>query len=159
MSDLGQYVYRVIVAAVFTSVLLAVTPGKGTIAAVIRLSAGVFLLLSAVSPIANSTGNYFLDSVTDIETEADHIIVAAQESRDSEIALVIKERTEAYISDMASGLGANLQVEIAIQTKSPYLPLSIIISGAVSPLTKQRLTSVIEKDLGIPEESQIWKLA
>jgi hypothetical protein len=60
---------------------------------------------------------------------------------------------------MASKLGAKVQVEITVQEQIPYLPQNVIISGAVSPLTKQRLSAAIEKDIGLPEESQIWKLA
>ena len=158
MSDIGQYVYTVILAAVFVGVLLAVAPEKGTIRATVGLVAGSFLVTVVISPMVGlrtyDLNNYFLD----IETDASDIIENARLQTEEEIASVIKAETEAYISSIALEYGVDVQVEIGMNKESPYAPEEIKIIGAVSPLVKQRLVSVIEKDIGLSEEAQIWML-
>ena len=159
MSDIGQYVYSVIVAAIFVSVLLIVAPEKGALRSMIGLAAGIFLVIAVLSPFVGLKTNELQNYFEDIDADAADIINDARLRTDEEIARVIKAETEAYISSKALEFGADVQVEIAIKQESPYTPESITIIGAVAPLMKQRLGSVLETDIGLSEESQKWILA
>lgn len=159
MSAMGEYLFTIVAAALFVSVLQILVTKKTTVSTVIKLVSGIFLLYTVVSPLVAFRVNDTIEHITDIENDASLLIADACISRDDEIRSVIKQNAEAYVLDKALVLGANIQVELTVQNESPYLPEKITLTGAVSPLIKKQLTSVIEKDIGLPEELQIWKLA
>lgn len=159
MTGTGEYIFTIILAAVFVSVLQILSPGKGVASVGIRFVASIFLVVVAIKPVVDIRIGDMTDYFSDIETDASFIIDAAQEQTDSEIVKVIKERAEAYISDMALEFGADIEVSIEIQKESPYLPEYVTIKGAVAPLARERISSVLEKDFNLPKEAQMWKLA
>ena len=66
----------------------------------------------------------------------------------------IKQRVEAYISNRAETIGAEIQASVSLG--EDCVPVSVRITGKISPLNRSRLTQVIVSELGIPREQQEW---
>ena len=75
---------------------------------------------------------------------------------DSETAAIIKNRSEAYILDKASSAGIRIDVDISVCQQVPFTPETVTIVGNAPPYIKTQLTEIIEKDIGISKEHQIW---
>jgi stage III sporulation protein AF len=72
------------------------------------------------------------------------------------LADIIKDRTEAYILDKAAAMGAAITVVVSVSGDEPPVPLGVEISGPVSPYMKLRLEEMIQEDLNIAKENQVW---
>lgn len=69
---------------------------------------------------------------------------------------IIKQRTAAYILDKAQDLHAEVDVKVTLADGTPPVPESVMVEGKISPYSKTRLQKIIEDDLGITKEQQIW---
>jgi len=155
MIEIGRYLYSVIIASLFVSILMAITPGTKAVKGVIKLSTGIFLVIVVVSPFTQNRLSDLIGYVEDIKIDASGIITQAEIYTDTEIAKVIKQQTESYVLDKASDFGAEISVELALNGDT-YFPETITIRGSVSPVAKQQLSKLIADELGISEEMQTW---
>ena len=158
MSAVGQYIYTVIASAILTSILFSILPENSAITACVKMSVSIFMILIILSPLLKTQLGNIIQYFENIETNSSHIIAQAQAATNDEIRQVIKEQAESYILDKAVALGVDIQVNLTLSSGNSYVPKQVTISGAVSPLIRQHLTTLIAEDLGIPEESQTWIL-
>lgn len=158
MSWFGRYIYNIIIAALMVSILLAITPTKSISASLIRIMVGIFLIMIVIAPATRLQIDDMLNNLSEIDTSSAAIIAEAERYSSARQGQVIKQSVESYILNIASGLGAEISVEIQLSDDFPCTPDSVRLTGPVSPLVKQRLSVVISQDLGIPEESQTWVL-
>ena len=158
MSWFGRYIYNIIIAALMVSILLAITPTKSISASLIRIVVGIFLIMIVIAPATRLQIDDMLNNLSEIDTSSAAIIAEAERYSSARQGQVIKQSVESYILSIASGLGAEISVEIQLSDDFPCTPDSVRLTGPVSPLVKQRLSVVISQDLGIPEESQTWVL-
>ena len=56
--------------------------------------------------------------------------------------------------DKAANLGAELTAVVKLDDKG--MPVSVALSGEISPGNRAALSRIIEQDLGLGEEAQIW---
>ena len=140
------------------SILLAITPTKSISASLIRIVVGIFLIMIVIAPATRLQIDDMLNNLSEIDTSSAAIIAEAERYSSARQGQVIKQSVESYILNIASGLGAEISVEIQLSDDVPCTPDSVRLTGPVSPLVKQRLSVVISQDLGIPEESQTWVL-
>lgn len=156
MENVAGYLIRVTAAAIFCAIIKAISGKNGTVGAVIRLLTGLFLAVSVVSPLATrSVGSMdaFLDGFS---MDASFAAEEGSAMSDNMRRKGIKEGLEAYILDKAMDHGAQIQVEVTLSEDDPPLPCTALISGNISPLEKSELSRILEKDLGIPKEAQLW---
>ena len=155
MQSIREYLLGVIAAAIICAVVSQIS-GKGSfLAAAIKLITGAFMLVVLISPIKHiqiRPANLF----SDISLQADEITAAAAETTQESMASIIKEQTRAYILDKADQYGAALTVDVTLSDADIPTPISVKISGKVSPYTKKMLSGIIANDLGIATEAQIW---
>ena len=155
MQDIREYLLGVIAAACICAIVTQI-PGKSSFpGVVIKLIAGIFMLLSLVSPLTDVRLKP-ISAITDVSRQANEITASAEDSTRESIAQIIKERTQAYILDKAESLGADLSVEITLSEDSIPTPVGVSISGNISPYSKKILSQTIAQDLGIDTEAQIW---
>ena len=148
-----QYIVTVTAAAALVSILLKLA-GPGTMGAIIRLTAGVFMALTVLGPVWKLE----LPDVSQwIAVSAAEGQAAAAEGekmgRDTQQA-IIKQRMEAYILDKAEAYDAVLEVEVTLDGDG--LPASVVLTGPVDPYTKACLTRIIASELGMEKEVQQW---
>ncbi len=156
MEFIKQYLLSITAAAIICSLAISLIGKKGAYAAVIKLICGLFLALTAFSPLTGIQITDFSSYLSDLTNSADSAVFAGQHTANEATATIIKSETEAYILDKASSMGLNIEVEVTVSDTSPPAPVCIRISGTISPYAKQQLRSIISSDLGIPEDKQTW---
>ena len=80
----------------------------------------------------------------------------AEEERKIALSELIKRETEAYILKQAQVFNANISVEIILSDDAMPVPEYVRISGQIAPYAKMQLINIIERELGVAEENQVW---
>lgn len=125
---------------------------KGREQALVRLVGGLLLTLALLRPLADVPwGNLALEAGSfQSQDQAEEYRQAQTEA----LAVVIAEKTEAYIWDKASDLGLACQVTVTTAPGESGIPLpdTVTIRGAYSA----DLAACIAEEVGIPAEKQFW---
>ena len=156
MEAIRQYLLTVTVCGIACSVLQSFFQKKGAISGMIKLLTGLVLTVTILSPwMKIQLGDFFVYWES-ISKDAQVIAEDGIAQSNSEWKKSIKEKTEAYILDKAATLQQELEAEVHLSEATPPVPDSVIIKGNVSPYAKRLLKQMIQVDLGILEENQIW---
>lgn len=145
-----------ICAALLCSIIYGLLDKKSGYFPLIKLICGLFITITAISPLTNISIPDISDYIGDTKFDAKRLIDESQTSAYESMSAIITENLESYILDVANGLGADIQVEIILDEQSPPSPCAVKITGNVSPYNKQRIQQIIEEQVGIPEDKQIW---
>ena len=153
MDGLREYVIRIVAAALISGIAIRLTGGGG-IGEIIRMLCGLFMSLVLLQPIIGRRELQWEFMLPQIRRQAEENVlegVAAAEKIRQEF---IMRQAETYISNRAAEMDTEIQAEIMLGEDN--LPESVVLTGAVSPLNKSRLTQIIASELGIPRERQEW---
>lgn len=155
MESLGQYVIFVISSAMICGVVLGFFP-NGAAKELVRMLCGIFLALSVLSPISRIDVAQWTDF--DLLFNKDAAQTAAMGEAYSQNALreIIKEETRAYILDKAAALGADISADVSVSGDALPVPVGVQVTGIFSPYVKQRLEVILQEELGIAKENQLW---
>ena len=122
----------------------------------IRVISGLLLSIVILSPAVN----WDFDAVmTYAESFGEAGALAAEAGSKlaaEEAGLIIKEELSAYILEKAAELHTDLRVDISLTDDVIPVPDSITLRGTISPYVKQMLQKILEEELGITKERQIW---
>lgn len=156
MDGIRQYILSVVAAAVLCAVIRTMASGKGTAASLIRLVSGIFLAFVVMAPVAHLELEalptvLMLDSQEAAEAAALGENIARDAAGD-----IIKQQTEAYILDKAEALGLELTVEVTLSGGELPTPAAVRIRGSASPYARAALQAMLEEELGISKENQLW---
>lgn len=154
MESLRQYVITVTAAAIIAGILAGFMDEKSSSGGLIRLIAGLFLAFAVISPVVQLDWDGITASLSDFSAEGSLAAAEGENIASETYSSIIKSETEAYILDKAAELSAELEVEVTLD--DGYVPAFVAIRGAVSPYAKLRLQQILEDDLGISKENQIW---
>lgn len=157
MEDIRQYLLSVIAAAIIAGLAVAIIGNRGALAAIVKLLAGLFVVMTVISPWTKLQLNDLSGYFSEMNLEGDRIAADAQRMVISARATIIKDRLEAYILDKAGSLKMDVSVDVKLTESDPPTPRFVTIEGLASPYAKQRLKQFISDELGIPEEQQSWK--
>lgn len=152
MSALGTWLLRVTACAVLVSLAGQLAP-DGTMKKITRFTGGILLMLTMLSPLlrfdpaAPEAGiSAYREAVAQLETEL-------AEERDDALAARIAEETGAYIESKADELGLRVRAEVTVEKRSgAFRPASAVLYGAENAALRE----LIERELGIAEEDQLW---
>ena len=156
MPPLKQYLLSIISAALVVCITTKMIPTTSKHRSLIQMIGGIFIVLTIVAPLSKLRVDNYLSFYSDISSEAQNQVDYGVDSANSAIRQVIKEQTESYILEKAAALGANLQAEVTLDSGEQPYPISVLISGNISPYAKKRRCEAIRDDIGIPEEMQKW---
>lgn len=112
--------------------------------------------ITVISPFLKLQISDFSKYLEDLERNAESFVEEGQLAASIEKSLIITQETESYILDKASSLGISVEVQVNLSDTDEQIPSSVILTGDASPYAKQRLQQMIEEDLGISEENQLW---
>lgn len=157
MNTIQEYLFQVTSAAIICGIVTGITAKKGSGASIIRLMTVVFMIITIMTPVVSVKMDHISGYFSQIETDSDAFVTAGSEASRDKITLVIKEKTQAYILDKASLLGADISVEVTLSDDALPFPIGVRLCGAVSPYAKNRLSKIIQDDFGIPLEEQKWE--
>lgn len=150
MSNVSGYLMRLICAAIVCALVGAV---EGNSQGIRRLIAGIFLTLTALSPM----GELDLPELDPdrLHADAQAAIMDGTKQADEMRTDIISEAYVAYIWNKAASMG--LELEIHLELDGEGLPRSVRLTGLASPLERQQLTQTIVQDLGVGKEDVTWK--
>lgn len=146
-------------AGMLTAAANALTP-KGKVKNVVRLLCGVVMALTLLKPFAGFDFTALSGSLIKYRAEAEGLSSALFETDDRLAALIIEGRCSAYILDKAQEYGLDAaQAVVTVKrgdegTWYPY-EASLTIEGREESL--ERLSYLIESELGIPKDRQHWR--
>lgn len=153
MDELRRYVIGVAAAALLCGILTRLTKNCAA-KEMIRMICGVFMTIVLIQPILGKKQLLFYSAFPEIREEAEALCEEGASAGGTIKREFIKQRVEAYISSRAEAMGAVIQASVSLGEDS--IPVSVSITGSVSPLCKNKLTQIIASELGIPREQQEW---
>lgn len=157
MAALKEYLLSITAAAIICVLVRRITTGMGSASRIIKVITGLFMSVTLISPLIQLDIDIVEEYFSNISYDADHIAAAGYEAANEEMNSIIINRLESYILDEAMRLGTDLEVEVKLSDSHPPQPERITIQGSISPYDKRRLMEYITKNLGVPQENQIWK--
>ena len=96
-----------------------------------------------------------MEPIADIQEDALATAAMGKTLYQESLAEVITSQAETYILDKAQSLG--LTVTVSIQPDDSGKPYRATITGTIPEGKMQALSDILEGDLGIPKERQIWR--
>lgn len=156
MDAVKQYLITITAASIMSGFIIALTDKKGTSGSIVKLLTGIFLSITVISPLVDIQWEQIELFPDTIQADAKDAVEYGKRIKAAALADSIKQQTQAYILDKADSLGLNLEVEVTLNEDDPPLPISVELKGDVSPYAKNRLSALLENDLGIPKERQLW---
>lgn len=156
MDHLRTYIFSVCSAAILCALANRFFE-KNTAAAIGKMMTGLLLTITVMQPLRSVNKGWLENISLDIDLGASEAVAYGHEESQKALSAIIKENTAAYILQKASSLNAQICVEVRVSSDTIPIPDSVLVSGTVSPYTRQQLQTWIEKDLGIPKENQIWR--
>ena len=156
MESIRQYLLSIVSVVIICGIMLALVNKNSSLRGVLKLLTGLLLAVVLVKPWAQNTSwnvNVYFEEAKELSEQA--AAFGEGEAR-SEMASIIKSRSEAYILDKAAAMGVQLSVNISLTDSKIPEPYQVTVSGNVSPYEKQILKRFITNNLGISEENQTW---
>ena len=156
MSWVGEYLLRVIAAALIISLTGSVVEKRGPIFSVLKFVTGIVLIAVILSPVRHLNFDGISGYLSGMRVSAESTILEGEDTAKSEIQSYISNQSIAYILDKASALELDISVDVTLSDDTPYSIQSVSISGNASPYAKQRLTQMLCEDLGVSQEAILW---
>jgi len=147
---------RIAAAGLICAAMTRLLDGKGTAGNIGKMLTGLFLAFTVITPLVNLQFPATEAWIDDLRSDAQAVITAGQMHTNTALRQVIKQRTEAYILDKANSLAAQIAVEVTLSDDTIPIPIAVRLSGNISPYAKQQLRTVLEQELGIAKEAQLW---
>ena len=155
MDGLQQYVMSLVGAALICSVVKNLVGGSSRFKEVIRVVCGVFMVITAISPLMAVRIPDFDSYIQPIFDTGWKISNDAVNASKAEMVDIIKEETRAYILEKANSRNVDIDVEVGLD-EEVLVPTEVIITGRVSPYDKALISKYILETLNIPEGQQRW---
>ena len=156
MESISAYVLSIIAAAMVVSLVTALTDDKSATGKLMKMVGGVFLAMTLVQGFRHLDMDRFFDNLEWYRIESESAAAFGENVSSESIRIIIKSKTESYILDKARLYRANLTVEVTLSDDRIPVPVSVRLRGNVSPFAKYQLQQLIENDLAISKEDQLW---
>lgn len=153
MEGLRQYAISVVAAAMICGVLSSLLQNSAA-KELVKLLCGLFLTVTVISPLVDIDFDALMEFSFPYTQEAEYVAARGENMARETIADIIKTETEAYILDKAAELNTELTVEVTVS--DDRIPVSAVLSGDISPYARQQLENILQRDLGIAKENQVW---
>lgn len=154
---LRNWLFGLAGAAIVCSLATALTP-EGRWRKITGLVCGVVMVIALISPLKDFNVSDYGSQLSEYRNAADKAAGRSEEISESLNRTYIQEECEAYILDKAADLNAGVRTEVTARwdTGGWWYPYEVKIVGDCGEAVKNKLTAVIEADLGIPAERQYW---
>ena len=151
-----QYLLGIAAAAMAVSVLSSLLQG-GAIRKTVLLSGSLVLALTILTPVVRGKLDSFGQYLSELELRTDAAVSGIEVQNKEILADIIAEKTETYIWDKATKLGADITVCVEVRQGDSYpYPWSAEISGLLTAAQQQSLSAMMEQELAIPKERQVF---
>lgn len=157
MGAISGYILTVICIAIVSAIVTRICGNNQSVGNIIKLITAVAMTITIIAPFLSISVDGLSNYMHTIEMDANGIVSRAQEQAKNDLQAIITEKVETYIINKAATYDAEISVSVEIPASDSLIPDTITIEGEVSPYIKEILVKIIEDDLGIPEDRQIWK--
>ena len=154
MNQLAQYILSVTGAAMLGAILKSLA-GQGSLGALIQMLTGIFLALTILAPLVTLELPDPARWLSEFSANGEAFSADGEAMAADALGDIITAQVEAYILDKAALYQAPVRVDVTLDEEGT--PVSVRLSGAVSPYAKNRLSEMLETDLGIKKEAQQWE--
>ena len=156
MERIEAYILSVCAAALVCAIATGIGGKDDAAGRLTKMAAGLVLLFTVMQPVAQvklrDPGDFWNGLKLEAMDEAD----AGQLQTNNALAQRIKQQYEAYILDKAALHGAKLRVEVVLSDDPLPKPEKALLQGDASPYLRARIGAMLEQDLGITGDNQIW---
>ncbi len=156
MENIREYLIGVVAAAVLCSVITVLVGNKGAVGTVIKFLSGLLMTLAVLSPWTNISLDNLWGWTEDFTQAGQELVANGENMAEDAYRAGIKKQTEAYILEKARSLGTELTVEVSLSPLETPIPIGVTLSGSISPYAKERLSQILEQELGIERKEQLW---
>ena len=153
LDGLCRYVICVVAAALLSGILTRLTQ-RCSSGEIVRMLCGIFTTIVLIQPMIGGKELILDSELQGLGKQAEAISEEGTAEAENLRKEFIKQRVEAYISNRAETIGAEIQASVSLG--EDCVPVSVRITGKISPLNRSRLAQVIVSELGIPREQQEW---
>lgn len=153
MQDWKKYIIAIIGCCLISSVLSCIF-SESRQKELIKLFSGIFIAVAILSPLTKVDFSKLAEMEYIQLSDTASVVAAGEVLAQKEIAARIISECEAYILDKAELLGA--EIEIAITLNEELLPVFAEIQGNYTDFIRLQVESILENDLGITKENQLW---
>jgi stage III sporulation protein AF len=157
MQAIREYILSVITAGLLCAIVGKLLNDKGVPATIGKLLTGIIMMISVLAPFAELSADSVLDLKTEYQTISLDAVQRGEKITSDAMQNSISNSLEAYLLDKAQEMGMELQVEVILSDDLYPIPVKVIISGIASPYGKKRMSQIIEANLGVMEENQVWR--
>lgn len=157
MEAVRNWLLAVIAAALLCAVADALMP-SGAVKRVGRLLCGLALIGAILSPLATldleGSQRWLESNLVSLQSREAEL----EETVNGQIKVIIEQKYAAYIVDKAAELGmtCRARVECGLSEDGLYLPVRTEVTGATTADVQGRLIRLIQSDLGVPADAQIY---
>lgn len=155
MLNLREYVLSIVSVAIVVAILQRLT-GNTHLSRVVKMVAGMILSIVLLAPLGNASVGAITSYFESVTLDAKNVADYGEDLYNDNLKAIISERCESYILDKANQLGAAISVSVHCDASDIPIPVSVEITGSVSPYIRNTLRHIIAEDMGIPEEMQLW---
>lgn len=154
MDSVRQYLISVVAAAIICGAVSNLIGKKGSIGGVIKFLCGLFMTITAISPLISLRLPDELTFWDTFRNEAQAVANDGETAGSEMRTAIITEQLETYILEKADSLGLSVRAEVSLCDN--FLPEMVIIHGTAAPYAKKKLCAFINESLGIPEDAITW---
>lgn len=155
MEAIRQYALSLICGAMILGILLDLSEKAG-FSKQLRLVGSIFLTGLLVSPLISLPLRELPQLDEAFQTQAEEAAARGEEIRIRSLSTLIREECEAYILKEARAIGADVEVEIKLDTAYPPAPWAVTVHGSFDADAETRLSGLLMEELSIPKERQTW---
>lgn len=156
METIRSYILSVICSAILCAICKRLISKHAPTAALTNSVLGLFLFFCVISPFRNVSITEPLYDLSNLRLEAQNAANAGTEQARNLLCQSIIQRVQAYVEEQGSSLGATLKAEVSLSNDAIPVPISIHIYGDIAPYAKAKLQQLMEANLGVQKENQIW---
>ena len=156
MEELKSYLLRLTGAAMLCGAAMSFLGKQTASGKLVKVLISAFMALTLLQPLSQIRIGNLTDRIHHFQEEGEQVAAVGTDKAAGAWVEGIKTAAESYILDKAKRYGAELQVEIFVSAGAVPSLSAVRISGQISPYGKNMLTELIQNDLGIAEEDQIW---
>jgi len=155
MQQVKVYVFSIIAVAMLCSLITHAMQSFRS-KHLMKLICGVVITITVLRPFFSVEQFSFDEMAIYCPGYAQEVVSIGKEISYSAWVDIIKLKTEAYILDKASDMGADISVSVFVLDSDEPIPVAVEITGFASPYVRQRIEQILEEDLGIAKENQLW---
>lgn len=156
MSGLRSYFLHITAACLLVNLSLALLP-KGKLQKPLRFCGSLVMLLAVVAPILRLESGDFARGFVSWQADAASLRQELEEESRAMLEARIKQECEAYVWDKAVALGLTVEIELGYGKDALYpYPVSAVVTGQYTHEQRLHLQSILEDELGIAKERQVW---